>query len=205
MRRVHSKAIAALLLNQRSKSVVETFDFPEAVRIPCEQYLLYFVDFLKGLGVEATADIKHEAGQVLFSVTPANKDEALDKIHTALRAYLQLASSPIDGSPDPENEMAIQGLLANIDHLKSQLRLSYMMVRAQETTIRAQQVTISNQQRILSGEVLLDSLNASAPKPEDKEEVIDGILALGKYEDKGVPVNLGEVYRRLKQLFKKGE
>ena len=204
LQHLHELTERALLANIRHESVVVEFNFPEEVRVPCEQYLLYFARFLKDLGVEATTDIQHEAGQVLFSVTPANKDEALDKIHTALKNYLQLASSPLGGSPDPENEMAIQSLLANVDHLKSQLRLSYMMVRAQETTIQAQQVTIANQQRILSGEVLLDSLKTDAqqPKVEEKEEVIDGILALGKYEEKGVTVNLGEVYRRLKQLFK---
>lgn len=207
LRTLHELCEASLMSKLRQESVVMHFDFPEEVRVACEQYLLYFVNFLKGLGVEATADLQHsEAGRVLFAVTPADKAEALDKIHTALKTYLQLASSPISGSPDPENEFAIQGLLANVDHLKSQLRLSYLMVRAQETTIQAQQVTIANQQRILSGEVLLDSLKTDAPQPksEDKEEeVIDGILSLGKYEDKGVTVNLGEVYRRLKRLFKK--
>lgn len=205
LQRLDYEVTSVLLAQQRNNSVVEIFNFPEAVSVPCEQYLLYFVDFLKGLGVEATADLQHEAGQVLFAVTPTDKTEALDKIHTALRMYLQLAASPINDAHDPEDEIAIQRLLANVDHLKSQLRLSYMMVRTQEATIQAQQVTIENQQRILSGKVLLDSLKTDTPKPEDKEEVIDGILALGKYEDKGVIVNFGEVYRRLKQLFKKEE
>ena len=189
----------------RENTVVMHFDFPEEVKVPCEQYLLYFVDFLKGLGVKATADLQHEAGRVLFAVTPSDKTEALDKIHTALRMYLQLAASPINDAHDPEDEIAVQRLLANVDHLKSQLRLSYMMVRAQETTIQAQQTTIENQQHILSGKVLLDSLKTDTPNREDKEEVIDGILALGKYEDKGVIVNFGELYRRIKQLFKKEE
>lgn len=142
---------ASLMAKLRQESVVMHFDFPEEVRVPCEQYLLYFVDFLKGLGVEATADIQHEAGQVLFSVTPADKTEALDKIHTALKTYLELASSPISGQSDPEDEIAIQRLIANVDHLKSQLRLSHVMLRAQETTIQAQQITIANQHRMLSG------------------------------------------------------
>jgi hypothetical protein len=195
----------SLMSKVRNNSVVLQFDFPEQVRVPCEQYLLYFVGFLKDLGVEATADIQHEAGQVLFAVTPTNKDEALDKIHSALKTYLELASSPISSSSDPEDEMAIQRLLANVDHLKSQLRLSYMMVRTQEATIQAQQTTILSQQRVLSGEVLLDSLRAVSPQPkaEDKEEVIDGVLALRKYDYKGLEVNLAEIYRRLKQLFKK--
>jgi hypothetical protein len=36
---------------------VTFFDFPEPVKVPCQQYLLYFVQFLKDVGVEATAEL----------------------------------------------------------------------------------------------------------------------------------------------------
>lgn len=204
---LHELTKTSLLAKLSSESVVMQFDFPEEVRVPCEQYLLYFVQFLKDLGVEATADLQHEAGQVMFAVTPTNKDEALDKIHIALKTYLQLASSPFDSSSDPEDEIAIQRCLASIDYLKSQLRLSYMMVRTQEATIQAQEATIVRQQRALTGQVLLDSLKDVTPhsKAHDEEEVIDGILTLGQYDNKGLKVNLAEIYRRLKQLFKNKE
>jgi hypothetical protein len=200
---IHESVEASLISKLREDSVVMSFDFPKEVSVACEQYLLYFIQFLKDLGVEASADIQHEAGQVLFAVTPKNKDEALDKIYTALKTYIQIASSPIGGSPDSEDEMAIQRHLANIDHLKSQLRLSYMMVRTQEATIQAQQVTIVNQQRILSGEVLMDSIKNVTPKPEDKdtEEVLGGMAEITKYEGKGFNLNLPEAYRQLRRLF----
>jgi hypothetical protein len=203
----HQEATRRLYSRIRSDSVVMYFDFSDEVRVPCEQYLLYFVQFLKDLGVEATAEIQHEAGQVLFAVTPTNKDDALDKIYSALRTYLQLASSPITDDSEPESEIAVQRLLANIDHLKSQLRLSYMMVRTQEATIQAQQATITYQQRILSGEIIIDSIRDVTPrlKAEEKEEFLGGTLAIIPLKGKGFEVNLPEVFRKLKRLFTEKE
>lgn len=197
---LHKEVIDILTSKVRNRSVIEYFEFPPEVSVACEQYLLYFSQFLKDLGVEATADIRHEAGQVLFAVTPKNRDEALDKIHAALKTYLQFASSPIGDNPDPEDDMTFQRLLANIDHLKGQLRLSYMMVRSQEATIQAQQVTIDSQQRALSGEVLLDSVKNVTPRPKDKdeEEVLNRLLTLGQYKNVGI----AEALRRLKLIFK---
>jgi hypothetical protein len=79
-----------LATRARSDSLVALFEFAPEVRIPCEQYLLYFVEFLKDLGVEAQADLSHDAGRVLFSVTPRSGREALDRIKEALEAYLSL-------------------------------------------------------------------------------------------------------------------
>ena len=40
------------------------------------------------------------------------------------------------------------------------------------------------------------------PKPEDKEKFLGGVVALATYKDKGVEVNLAELYRKLKQWFR---
>jgi hypothetical protein len=43
------------------------------------------------------------------------------------------------------------------------------------------------------------------PKADDKEKLLGGIVALTTYKDKGVEVNLAELYRKLKGLFKDKE
>jgi DNA-binding transcriptional regulator LsrR (DeoR family) len=78
-----------------NESVQLSFDFPKEVRIACEQYLLYFGQFLSDLGVSADTAITHEAGKVLFTVTPTDRDTALEKIREALDTYLQLPSQPL--------------------------------------------------------------------------------------------------------------
>lgn len=182
---------------QRENSVVVSFDFPEQVRVPCEQYLLYFAQFLKDLGVEANTALTHEAGQVLFSVTPTDKQQALDKIRSALDVYLQLPSNPIS---DTTNEnIAIQRLESNILRLRSELKLAAAEIQAKNATIQAHEITINVQKGLLSGEIIFDSLKDVTPKAE--EEKLGGIVAIKKYEGKGFEVDLPEIFRWLKRMF----
>jgi CheY-like chemotaxis protein len=180
-------------------SVVMSFDFPEEIKVSCEQYLLYFAQFLKDLGVKADTALTHEAGQVLFTVTPADKEQALDQIHAALDVYLHLASSPVS---DTTNEaIEVQRLESNILRLRSDLKLAAAELQAKNATIQAQELTISVQKGLLSGEIIFDSLKDVTPKPKDREELLGGTLAIKKYEGKGFDVDLPVVFRRLKQLF----
>jgi CheY-like chemotaxis protein len=94
-----------------SEAVELSFDFPESVSTPCKQYLLYFVDFLRDIGIEATANFREEAGQVLFAVTPKDKDEALDNIREALEAYLDLPTRQVViPIASPETSIEVQRL-----------------------------------------------------------------------------------------------
>jgi CheY-like chemotaxis protein len=184
-------------------SVAVLFDFPEEVRVPCEQYLLYFGQFLRDLGVQATSDLSHEAGQVLFTVTPTDPRTALDKVHAALDVYLRLPTSPV--SDPTHNEIAVQRLEASVLRLQSDVRLASAELQAKNATIEAQQLIIQTQKGLLSGEIVFNSMKDVTPKVEDKEELLGGIVILTTYEEKGVKVNLAEVYRKLKGLFKDKE
>lgn len=201
---IHREVEQILESRLREKSLVVSFDFPEEVRVPCEQYLLYFVQFLKDLGVEATAELQHEAGQVLFAVTPTDKDEALDKIRIALANYLKLAASPVNPGSVLNSEIEVQRLSANIQHLQGQLTLAHAVLQAKDATIELQQATIGQQRRFIDGEIMLESMKDVTPKPKEKdvEEVFDGLAEITKYEGKGFNLNLPEAFRRMKQLFK---
>lgn len=188
-----------------NKSVVMHFDFPEEVRVPCEQYLLYFVQFLRDIGINTTAELQpQQVGQILFAVTPTNPNEALDKIRQALEIYIKLPSSPINTSQDlMSNDIAVQRLVANINHLKGQLALAHATLQTKDATIETQRVTIQIQQSLLSGSIFQESAQEIpiTPKTEEKEKVLGGVLALGKYEGKGFDINLGELFRQLKRYF----
>jgi hypothetical protein len=198
---IHEQVEASLKAALSPQSVLTFFDFPDEIKVPCEQYLLYFARFLKDLGVEAETALTNEAGQVLFTVTPIDQTQALDTIRSALDVYLRLPSSPIS---DASNEsIAVQRLEANILRLRADLKLAVAEIQAKNTTIEAQRLIIDVQKAMLNGEVLVASMKNVAPQPEDKEHLIDGLVALSTYKDKGVEINLGEVLRRLKNLFKK--
>ena len=206
LNRLHNLTVQSLTSKLRGDSVVVQFDFPEEVKVACEQYLLYFVQFLKDIGLEATAELQHEAGQVLFAVTPTNKEEALDKIRDALGTYLKLAASPVDVSSALSSDIQVQRLSANIQHLQGQLTLAHAILQSKDATIQLQQANIEMQRRALGGEVLIDSMKDVTPKPKDAEEVLGGLAEITKYEGKGFNLNLPEAFRRLRELFsdKKG-
>lgn len=207
-------------LSQKTKNnslITRFFSFPEEVRVPCEQYLLYFTEFLKDLGINSTADIKHEAGEILFSVTPNNPTQALDKIRVALEIFLSLPKKEIIIIPDEEFEIAMLKAKANIDHLNSQLSLAKAEIRVKEREIQAFEATLESkdisieflreklnqQKRLLNGEIAEGIIDAEPkPKDEDREEFFDGVFALTQYEEKGVRVNLAQLYRKLKTYLK---
>jgi hypothetical protein len=193
----------SLTLRRPAGSLVSRFMFREEIRVPCEQYLLYFTRFLEDLGVEATADLRHEAGQVLFSVTPADKDEALDKIHEALMIYLGLSASPVSDLAALDYEIAIQRLVAEVQTLQSRVTLARAEIQLKEATIQQQQVTIE-QLRPPGGGLMLESLQQVTPPPkgEDREEVLGGLVAIKKFEWNFLEVGFPEVFRRLRRLFK---
>ena len=182
-----------------NQSLVALFKFPHEIRVPCEQYLQYFVQFLRDLGVEADSELKHEAGRVLFSVTPKDKAEALDNIRQALEIYILLAS-PIGDEFVVGESIAYQRLTANVLHLRSQLQLARALCQAQDATIEVQQIAIGHQ-RAMSGTVIQDSVVNVQPA-SDKEQLFGGRLTLGKYETKGVGVDWALLFRDLRQLFK---
>ena len=161
-------------------------------------FLLYFGQFLADVGVQAATNIRYEAGQVLFAVTPEDKETALDNVYTALGEYLNLARTPVNEASIVS--IAEQRLAANVDHLKGQLRLKNAELQLAHATIQTQQVAI----HVLKGDVLLESVRDVTPnKSDDKESFLGGAVALKAFNYKGVEVNYPEIFRRLKQLFKK--
>jgi hypothetical protein len=187
-------------------AIVTYFNFPSEVKVACEQYLLFFVDFLRDMGIEAKADIQEKTGEVLFVVAPNDKRTALEKIRLALEIFLQLPAEQIEVSPVlSEDAISIQRLSANIHHLKSQLMLAQALLQTKDATIQAQQTTIEYQQRLLSGEVVLDSMRNREKESADKEDLLGGAVAITKYEGKGFEINLPELFRRLRQYFGREE
>ena len=195
IQRIYDQANAFLTSTLDKQSLAVFFDFPESISVACEQYLWYFGRFLQDLGVRAETALTHEAGQVLFTVTPTDQKEALDKIKDALNLYLELPSSPIS---DTANEsIAVQRLESTVLRLRSDLKLAAAELKAKDATIKAQNLTIG----ILNGDVLVKSIREISPNPEDKEQVIPGIVALSTYKEKGLEINLGEMFRRIKKFF----
>lgn len=203
LREMTERVYASLVKKLNIDSVVSLFDFPESIQVACEQYLIYFVEFLKNIGINATADIAHQAGKVLFSVTPVSKEIALDQIREALQVYLSLPSGFYNSDfMSMQVGPLEQQLLANIQHLNGQLRLANALAQMQESTINNQNNMIKQQSKLIDGSILQQSLLVK-PNSSDKEEMLKGAITLTDFEMKGLKINLPSIYRMLRKKFKK--
>lgn len=190
---VSEDALAILSKAARKNSVVTFFDFPPPMRTACEQYLLYFVQFLEDLGISANAEIKEDARRVLFSVTPTDGPSALLQVRQALEVYLQLPGMPDFGaSANQFPNLAVQQLHGNVLHLQSQLALAKATLQAQDATIEMLRLSSFQYRQLLD----------RPQKAEEKSEPLVGdTVHVTKIEGKGLKVDLPLILQRLKRVF----
>jgi hypothetical protein len=187
------------LLQNQPDAVNRIFSFPDSLRASCEQYLMYFGQFLSDLGIEATTELKEEASRVLFRVVPSNKNEALEVIQQALDTYLRIPGSPsADAAMANSSEIAVLQLNANVSHLRAQLFLAAAVAQAKDATISAQQTEIAN----LRGAVDLTWYAPKLPSSSDSEQLVGDLVSVKKLEYKGFEFNFPEILRRLKRKLK---
>jgi hypothetical protein len=187
-------------LGEERAAVNMAFEFPSAIKSACEQYLLYFVQFLRDLGIEANAEIREQASNVLFSVTPADKEQALGKIREALQLYLELPHIPEFGVVAAQfGDVAVSQLQANVYHLRSQIMLAKAALEMKSAAIAAKDEQIALlQERIDLREF---QPKRDEKKNEDKEDIVKDIVAVKKYDLKFMEINLPELLRKLKRRF----
>jgi hypothetical protein len=202
---VHKATIDSLLEKRKVAEVVAEFRFPKEVAVPCEQYLMYFIQFLQDLGIAASAQLEHNAGRVLFSVRPVSREVALDKIREALSIYLQIPMHPlVQNGMASVGDVQTQQLIANVHHLQGQLVLANAIIQTKDAAIYAHMVTIAQQNKALDAEILSKSLvELEGYKKEnlDKEELFGGLFAVTKYRGKGYEINIPQIFRYLRELF----
>jgi hypothetical protein len=203
LEKAHEQTLISLLSGTEPDAILTRFSFPEEVKVPCEQYLLYFIQFLRDIGIEATSQLREEAGDVLFSVTPVEQEEALENIKAALEIYLRLPSNPsITTFTSMETEIGVQRLVSNILHLNSQLVLANATIQQKDMLLQQQGIFIQQQQQLLSGQVLIQSRQGGEIS-ENKESLISDIISIKKFDWKFIELDLPTLLRRLKQRFKR--
>lgn len=188
IRVIQDRAAGALAAEARKHSLVYWFDFPEGMREPCSQYLLYFVQFLEDLGIGADAELNRTASRVMFSVTPRSRSEALGVVREALRVYLALPAIP-GAQALMTGDVAHRQLEANVLHLRAQLEFAAAVNQAKEQTIRA--LEFANYSA--------DDESRRSVEPERAEAVVGEVVKVGTLKKLGVEINLAEILRRLKR------
>lgn len=198
-----SDLVRAKLNDLDGKAIQFAFDFPPPIKNACEQYLMYFSQFLRDLGINATAKLEEHAHSVLFSVIPEDGQEALEKVHEALRIYLGIPMAPNFASEAGKyTDVAVVQLQANVLHLQSQVALAKAVFQAQIAAIEAKDQTILALQERLDLRALHPVASPAQGTP-DKEDLVKDIVAVKKWDYKFFELNLPEILRRLKRLLKK--
>lgn len=177
-------------------SLLAYFAFPEETRAACTQYLAYFTQFLRDLGIDAASHIGQDTHRVLFTVTPTSSAEALNRVREALVVYLGLASAPNSLQSLPNRtDPAVAQLEANIHHLRSQIELSHAVISMQKEALVS--LTLTNLQH-QSMTYNPKSLN----EPSDSEPLIGNFVGVTKFRMKGLEVNFAAILRKLKRVWR---
>ena len=177
-----------------------SFNFPPEIKVPCEQYLTYFSQFMIDLGIKVSSNLNHEGDKTLLSIIPEDKNEALGNIRDALIAFLALPSEVKTSPVDISKDIAVAQLEFNITNLNSQLQLVQTTMMAYERTIQAQKLAIEALQ-IRDECNTLNIISNQKQNEDDIEPVFGKFLQVKEYDKNGVVVNYPEIVRSLKRTF----
>ena len=198
VRTLNDQARRDLFAVARPGSLLLEFEFADEIRASCEQYLVFFGEFMRDLGVAVRTELIDETERILFAVTPHDRQQSLQNIRDALDLYLELPNGKL-ASTDEQFDVVVAKLNANIHHLQGQLELARAVAITQRSAIIAQDAAIEALSRRLTDGVTY----ASIPSSNDRESVIDNVVAVRPVEAYGIEIDLPNIVRRLRQFFAK--
>lgn len=184
-----------------TEAVSRTFEFPTEIRSACQQYLIYFSQFLSDLGIEAETSLRQDAQRVLFTVMPGNPEEGLDKIREALEIYLSFPGNEhFSEAAATVNDIAVYQLVEEVYSLRSKLATAGMRMELQRATIEQLQLTNT----LLRSKPVRGTQEDPMllPKPADGEDILGGMLTIKPIDMPGVSANLPEIWRRFPELLR---
>lgn len=186
---VHDETLKRIYKKLSDRSLIFSFNFPESIKNYCEQYLVYFAAFLKDIGINTTSILKEEAGKVLFSVTPNNDVEALDKIREALAVYLNLPASPIVY----DESFAAMRLQQQVENLQHSQKMAVREIRAAEREMRLAQTVIEHQDKIIvQKDSIIEQQNKVIEKIQSKSIMMDSLENKEELEEIYEGLKIGE-------------
>ena len=185
-----------------ANKIVTKYSFSPHSKQAYTSYLLYFIEFLRDLGIEAHGDIVNKGNEILFSVVPTSKEDSLARISQALSFYLNLSeisADKIDSTNiNPVFELKIEKLKSEIDRLNNNLRTAEVLIKYQEQLI----LKVSSTHEVINhdpknlpsalSDVYIDD------KKEDKSEFLGGGVKLGVYKIGGLEINWNSLLQFIK-------
>ncbi len=168
----------------KGSSLFFEFSIPKEFKIPCKQYLEYFVQFLADIGMDTHANLYEEVNKLLFEIIPDNKQVVLKNIADCLMLYLNLTDNKEIDEYDDYHNIAYMQLKSNICHLKSQLMLAHATIEQKQITIEL----MKNEIKRIESDVKRDSKDF---------EFLNGVVTVGGLDCKVFKINLGQLLKLL--------
>lgn len=189
--KIVATATSKLIRKQQERGLSFFFRFPESYKNACEQYLIYFAQFLADTGIEVDIQLNGEGVNTFFAVVPQNKDQALGHIQEALTIYLNAPESPYFSQPyDPTQDVAVTQWKATVTHLQSQLMFAQAGLQMKDAAIKSLELT--------NFQLTLERSNKASVS--DDEPILWGAVSLTSIDTKkGAKINYGEMARILKR------
>jgi hypothetical protein len=186
-----NQVLNKLFQSSTEDGILSFFKFPTEIKSACNQYLLYFSQFLKDINYENQVELKCNDCYTLLKVIPKNKNEAINNIYYILKQFLDV---PGINNIEVSNttDLAVLQWKVNIDSLQAQLMLAKTLLQTKDATIESLHLTNYR---------LMQTLNENVKKEEEEEDLIENIVTLTKYKGKGFTINLPEIFRKIKKFI----
>ncbi|NQY65018.1 MAG: hypothetical protein HRT38_15065 [Alteromonadaceae bacterium] len=152
---------------------IKLFNFPSGYENICSQYLMWFGEFLKNLGINANVSTEQTYGQTALIINPEKNNELLIKIEHLFYQYLQLPYVeilPPEKSLTQQEMHAYHTTIMQVQHLATQIQMKDSVIasyQASNTSLMAQLKPQSDQP------LLMESL-----KDEKKYEFFNGAIKI---------------------------
>lgn len=170
--------------------VTANLSIPEEYRHIFGQYLVYFGQFLSEMGIPSKTTVSVNEDGLLLNINPANKDEAIQNIYLALSSYIALADGESVISPlsAQGSEIRYEQLMANVEHLRSQLKYADAVLEVKNEHIEFLRQTQDISQT--------KAISTSSSTVTEKWEPIEG-FALTKYKGKFFEIDIPKLIRKI--------
>ena len=205
-KKANSEVLEKYQSSLTSYSLTERFNFPPEVKTACEQYLLYFAEFLKDVGIKVSTNISKEGQDTIFSVIPEDEKEALANIRQLLELYIRFPDSDIINQYQPGSELdfPVEKLIFQVKHLENQIQILNLENRTKALELRNKENEVDNltgsiqdqqntivklDQKLSAYEVLNTSLQNKITALRDKEP--DTVTLLRYFEVKDFETKAG--------------
>jgi hypothetical protein len=183
------------LTNKNIEAVfVKVFNFPSEYKNICSQYLMWFGEFLRNLGIKANVSTQQNIKQTVLIVSPERNGELLTQVEQLFYQYIQLpymeTLSP-QQALSPQELHAYQSAVMQVQHLQTQVQMKDAVIASYKATnIELMKQAESHH----SQKILLDSLE------EDKKyEFFGGALKIPIKQTIGkngkVEIDLSKIFR----------